>query len=164
MGFKWIRVILALFVLVSYSGCATLFSGTHQSITVDSNPKGAIVEKEGFAQGSTPCTITISRWSSGDIVLSKEGYYRKEVVLTRHFNLYTLLDIPWFLLGIVPGVVAVGVDVATGAIFEYEPGHIYVQLERESERQRAPKQSTIREGTSRRDLKGNLREEPADKK
>lgn len=124
-----IRSIIFIFALVSYTGCATILTGTHQKITVDSNPKDAIIETRGHTQARTPAVLSLSRWHSGDIVVSKEGYYRKQVVLNRTLNPYALLDLPWFFLGVVPGIVAVGVDIGTGAIWEYQPEMVYVELE-----------------------------------
>lgn len=124
-----IRSTIFLFALMSYTGCATILTGTHQKISVDSNPKGAIVATDGHTRARTPAVISISRWRSGDIVVSKEGYYPKQVVMHRTLNPYALLDLPWFLLGVVPGVVAVGVDIGTGAIWEYTPEVIYADLE-----------------------------------
>ncbi|MDF1667276.1 MAG: PEGA domain-containing protein [Planctomycetota bacterium] len=124
-----IRSIIFLFVLTSYTGCATILTGTHQKISVDSNPKGAIVATDGHTRARTPAVVSLTRWHSGDIVVSKEGYHPKHIVMHRTLNPYALLDLPWFLLGVVPGIVAVGVDIGTGAIWEYNPEMIYADLE-----------------------------------
>lgn len=148
--FRWmIQFVILFFALASYSGCATILTGTHQKISVDSNPKGALIQTDGNTRARTPGVISVARWHSGDIVVTKDGYYPKQVALRRTFNTYALLDLPWFLLGVVPGIVAVGVDIGTGAIWEYQPEVIYADLDamepggtKEKNKEKAPEQAT----------------------
>src|SRR5438045_1329746 len=65
---------------IAVSGCATVFEGTSQEITVVSNPPGAscVFDRQGMAVGtiaSTPATVNI-RKSKYDITIKcdKPGY------------------------------------------------------------------------------------------
>lgn len=133
--------------LLLQSGCATIIDGRRQTIRVDSNVEGASVERRGVEIGRTPCDISLPRWSHADLVISKEGYETRRVSLDATLNPTALLDLPWFLLGLVPGFAAVFVDAATGAVFEYESESVRVRLRRagpKPEAKSGPRSSVIR--------------------
>jgi hypothetical protein len=121
-----LRLFMLLIVLGSFSGCATILTGTHQNIEFESVPAGALVELKDplaaqfFTPDKTPCTIAIPRWQTGTLTISAPGYETQSVKLRRHVNSYMLFDLPWFAFFIVPGIVAVCVDIGTGAIWELD--------------------------------------------
>lgn len=116
----------ALFLGISLSAtsCATILTGTKDSITFNSTPEGAKVMHKGIEKCTTPCTAEIPRSLSRQMVtLQKEGFNNKEVKLTKTFNAVSLVNI---LLG---GVIGVGIDAATGSLTKYSPNAYKIELE-----------------------------------
>lgn len=76
---KIMHVLAALSLSAGISGCASVFEGTSQDISVGTNPAGAscVFEREGRSIGTiqTPGTLTV-RKSKHDIYIrcNKEGY------------------------------------------------------------------------------------------
>lgn len=112
---RWIIVCL---IAVTFSGCATVLSGTSQKITIDSEPQGALVQI-GHQTGRTPVTMTIPKGKDYEVVVSVVG--RKRVIpLTRTFDTIGFLNVLFF-----PGFI---VDAATGALMKYEPSFVRVEF------------------------------------
>lgn len=108
-------------------GCATITSGTSQTITVLSDPPGATCElKRGDALigmvNPTPGSITVSKATS-DIVLrcTRPDHFPGSAEARASFQAATLGNI---LLG---GVVGLAIDAASGAMGTY-PGDVTVIL------------------------------------
>lgn len=83
------RILLLLPILVFVS-CATLVSGKHENISVESSPEGAeatLTCTRGEVRGRTPMTVPIRR-DAGDCLLkiSKEGYAEQTVLLEQGIN------------------------------------------------------------------------------
>jgi uncharacterized protein YwqG len=111
------------FFAISLTSCATIFTGTKDSITFNSQPEGAKVVHKGVEKCTTPCTVEISRSLGKQLVeIKKDGYENKEVQLTKDFNAVTLLNV---LLG---GVVGLGIDLGTGSFTKYDPKSYDVEL------------------------------------
>jgi hypothetical protein len=101
------------------SGCATVVKGTDESVTLLTEPAGAVcdLEREGETIGAinpTPGTIEVDR-DKDDILITcrLEDYEETSNVLSSEFTGYTFGNI---LLG---GVIGVGVDAASGANNDY---------------------------------------------
>ncbi len=105
---------------VTLTSCATLLSGTHQSITIDSYPPGAMVEL-GYQTGTTPVTFNVVKGKHHVVHLS-QGPEKRVMPLGRNLDPVTLLNIipPMW-----PGFI---VDAVTGAITKYDPDVIYVDF------------------------------------
>ena len=101
------------------AGCASIISGTSQSVTIDSNVAGATVNIEGSSVGVTPFTGKIPRKRESVAVVSKPGYGTQSVTLTTSFNSVALLSIFWDYST---------TDCLTGACWEYAPNNYYVNL------------------------------------
>ena len=71
--------IIALIGLLT-SGCATLFTGTTQSVTIDSQPQGANIVIDGQLIGTTPARVRLDRdinaiFDDGKYIrLEKDGF------------------------------------------------------------------------------------------
>ena len=115
---------LALLVgALSLSSCATIFTGTKDSITFDSTPEGAKVIQKGIEKCITPCTIDVPRSLSKQMVeIKKEGYEVKELKLEKNFNAISLVNI---LFG---GIIGFGIDLGTGAFVKYDQKSHHVEL------------------------------------
>lgn len=117
----------ALVAVAAGPGCATIFSGTRQRISFRSTPPARVLV-DGFEVGTTELSVPLPRQAGTHVRFHAEGHDEATVVLHAHPNPMTLLNIPLFLLGIIPGVVGFGVDLLTGAFWELHPEHVVVTL------------------------------------
>ena len=105
---------LSICAIISVSSCATLFTGTRQTVKITTNPPGAAVEINGMSQGNTPIDVSLKKSFNGQtIVLKKDGYEDKTIQATVTFNPVSLLNLF--------GLIGWAVDGATGAIMKYDP-------------------------------------------
>lgn len=101
------------------AACSTIVEGTDQTVSVTSEPEGAVCEltREGRTIGAintTPGSIEVDR-DSDDITVKceKEGYLTSTGELPSEFEGMTLGN------AIFGGIIGVAVDVSTGASSEY---------------------------------------------
>jgi len=106
-------------VALMASGCATIITGTHQTVTVNSNPPGAKVDISGM-QGVTPATFELKRHAVYTITISKEGYQTQKIVTSHPVNLWIIGNIIFW-----PAVI---VDLLDDAAWNIEPGDVNVTL------------------------------------
>lgn len=116
------------------SGCATLFSGSTQDVSINSEPTNADIIVDGNKRGKTPATIEINRPEKGDppeIILRKEGYPERKLTPTKNFNNVTLLNVlnPFNYVGV--PVLGFGIDWFSGALWKYRPKTYTVELQRD---------------------------------
>jgi hypothetical protein len=96
-----------------FSGCATLFTGTKDTIHFDSTPSGAMVYKDGLEICKTPCSMPIKRsLNETDIEYRLDGYETRIFTLDQEFNVVSIIN-----LGNLFGW---AIDAATGAIMRYD--------------------------------------------
>lgn len=121
---SYLRVPVIALTAFSLSGCATLFSGTKDTLTIDSNPSGASVLIDGIEMGRTPATFPLKRPGLGSktVMLRLEGYEPRTFELQTDFNLVSILNLT--------NVVAWGVDILTGAVKTYSPKNYTITMER----------------------------------
>ena len=105
------------------SGCATIFTGTDDSITFNSEPAGATVMIDGMAVGQTPVTVEVDRpgLDDTDVSVQLEGYETRRFELDKEFNVISILNVFFW-----PGFV---VDVLTGALFKHDKNTYSVDLD-----------------------------------
>ncbi len=104
----------------SLTGCATIISGTQQTVTVQSYPSGAHV-KFGNLTGTTPVTFTVDKGQQCAMEVSHAPGTRV-IQLKRKFDPTTLLNlIPPFWPGFI-------VDAWTGAMSMYDPEVVSVDF------------------------------------
>jgi len=114
--------------LLSTTGCASLFGGTHQSIAVSSTPPQAscALTRDGAVIGkveSTPGSVDI-RKGNKDIAVSceKPGYQIGRAQDEADLD-------AWFIgNAVIGGLLGIGIDYATGAINKYD-GQVTVALQ-----------------------------------
>ncbi len=119
---KSISLFLAINLILTYSGCATIVSGKTQDVLIHSDPTGANILIDGMIKGTTPMFADLIRNERHTIKISKAGYEEETRATARGFN--------WWYLGniILGGVIGLIVDPITGAIFEIKPDKINVDL------------------------------------
>ena len=108
---------------VTLYGCASIFEGTAQEITVNTNPAGANCtierqDKQIAVVPSTPGDATV-RKTKYDILIrcKKDGY--QEATYLNHSDVAGVVFVN-ALGGLVSGGIAAGVDSATGADNKYD--------------------------------------------
>lgn len=107
-------------LVFTLTGCASIISGTKQTITVRSYPAGAHV-KFGNQVGTTPVTFTVQKGKQVAMEVSHAPGTRV-VHLKRTFDPMTLFNlIPPFWPGLI-------VDSWTGAITKYEPDVVSIDF------------------------------------
>lgn len=103
------------------SGCATMFTGSTQQVTVSSQPPGARVMVNGAYTGVTPVALLLKTERDQTITLQREGYRDSTGVVFREFNPVAALNLL--------SLVCWAIDIATGAIWRLTPGAVHVTLQ-----------------------------------
>jgi hypothetical protein len=112
-------LLLSVALALMAGGCATVVSGTTQTIGVNTDPEGADCQfrRKGMLVGRvnpTPGTMQVGKdYESVSVSCTKEGFEDTTGVIGSEFQAMTLGNI---LLG---GVVGVVVDAASGAMMKY---------------------------------------------
>jgi hypothetical protein len=133
-----ISVTLIVGATLAITGCATVFTGTSDDIQFETEPSGATVIVDGLERGETPTTITVDR-SINDkrVTIEKEGYEEREIRLRDDFNTVSILNFGNLLFW--------GIDLATGAIYRYNPQQYDIDLEEESSSSASASQRIVEE-------------------
>ena len=118
--------ILAVATLASLtiSGCATVISGTTQTLTFNSEPSGAEVYLDGARIGSTPVSLSVKKNEKDTVMIQKEGYKTITRDITKSYDPVTILSVFWDYST---------TDMISGAAFEYEPNSYFVELDKDEE-------------------------------
>lgn len=120
--FSFVTALLLTLIFLS-SGCATLFTGTKDTIYFDSDPRGATVYLDGIELCTTPCSYRIKRsLLEKDFEVQLDGYETRIVTLDSEFNIISILN-----LGLLPGWL---IDAATGAIMRYDRKSYHISLKK----------------------------------
>jgi len=111
----------ALLLCVSVSGCATVTSGTTDTIRINSVPPDAAVTLAGQSY-RTPVTLTLSRTRSYDVTIQKDGLLEARRVISRVGNSISTGNL------LVGGVIGIMADQSSGAAFRLYPTELNVDL------------------------------------
>ena len=116
------KIALISIVAFAFGGCSTIMNGKTQSISVDSNVKGAEVLINQVVVGQTPFVGQAPRGSAPQITVRKDGYDSKTVVAETAFE-------PVFWGNIIfGGFFGSTTDNSTGAMYKYAPATFTVEL------------------------------------
>lgn len=108
---------------LSLNACATLFTGTKDTINFNSNPAGATVLIDGLEVGRTPVTVPVKRSMSGKtVILRMNGYADRSFELSQEFNVISVLNLA--------SVLGWGIDAVTGSIMKYDRKDYQIDMER----------------------------------
>lgn len=118
-------VLLACIALqLGASSCATVFTGSRQTVTIGSNVEGASVQVGGINYGTTPASVRLKKGFTGEtVVVKKEGYKTAIIQPPTTFNPVSIINLFNILFW--------AIDVATGAIMKYDANYLEVQLEKD---------------------------------
>ena len=127
------RLLLALplvSALIQLSGCATIFTGTTDTLKFDANVPGVRLTIDGQYKGELPLTLTLSRnFMNGEQFKAKferTGYQTQEFQLKRQFNYVAILDVTS-----IP--TSGGIDLLTGSLMKFSPDEYHVQMLKKGE-------------------------------
>lgn len=107
-----------------FTGCAGMFSGETQMLTVKSSPAGANVTINGMPIGQTPLTAPIAKKKDILITLTKDGY--KEVTAP----LNTAFD-PMALVGLFSYGTPITTDIQKGTAYQISPNYYQFELQKQ---------------------------------
>ncbi|MBR9917935.1 PEGA domain-containing protein [bacterium] len=120
---KKTNIILFGITMLLMTGCATVFTGSKDTIHFNTTPQGAEVYIDGLKVCETPCTSTVKRSLSDKFFeLKLDGYETRVVTFDRTFNAVSIINLG-FLLGW-------GIDAATGALMKYDRKGYDIELEK----------------------------------
>ena len=103
------------------SGCATVFTGSKQTVIITSVPSEADVQVDGIDRGITPLSLSLKKGFDGQTVtLKKEGYEPRIFVPEVIFNPISIIN-----LG---NIIGWAIDAASGAIMQYDPKNYEIKL------------------------------------
>ena len=121
---KYIAVILAANII---TGCATVTRGSNQAVPFNSTPQKASVEVSG-QRCITPCGLKLKRSQTHKVMMSKAGYRDAGTVLTPSIEGAGVAGLAGNVL--VGGVIGMGVDAASGAMYTLNPQTVHLNLDR----------------------------------
>ena len=115
-------------LLLSLGACATVTRGTTTTFSVETTPSKAQVKtNNGFACDATPCTFKMPRKAEFDVTVTKEGYKPWTGHVTHVISGQGSAGMAGNV--ILGGVVGVGVDTASGAMYDLKPNPLKVTLD-----------------------------------
>lgn len=129
-----IKHIACLLGAIGLAGCATIFSGTSQTVEIKAKPGVRYVVTNAYgseiARGEAPASVDLTRRAgyfspqAYRVALSQPGYKPRSVAIEPGMN-------PWYFMNILIGgfIGMVIVDPLTGAMYKFSPGEIDVTLE-----------------------------------
>ncbi len=108
--------------LLTLQSCATIFTGTRDTIHFDSMPAGAKVRIDGIDMGRTPVDISVQRSLNDKLVtMQLDGYETRTFNLNKEFNFVSVLNLF--------GLIGWAVDAATGALMNYSVKQYTIELD-----------------------------------
>ncbi|MDB6081611.1 MAG: hypothetical protein JWO53_883 [Chlamydiia bacterium] len=117
------RFILSLLVCFTVTSCATVLHGTRQTVTITSNPSGALVT-DGCTVWRTPVKINFKRKHDYQLAIFKPGFTSQVIHIKRSFNGAVVGNV--LLLG---SVLWVGVDAISGGRWKFSPESYAIKLQ-----------------------------------
>ena len=108
---------------VILTSCATIISGTTQSVNFNSTPSSATIFDNGMQIGKTPLSAELSRKKDHAITIKLDGYQPYEIMIRKEFN-------AWYIGNIIfGGIIGLVIDPLTGAIHKLTPDQINAELD-----------------------------------
>ncbi|MBI4357170.1 MAG: hypothetical protein HY559_04775 [Gammaproteobacteria bacterium] len=98
------------------TGCASVLTGTEDTITINSQEKDATILVDHQPIGKEAVSWQVKRGEPHTIMARKEGCKDVIIQTDRKFNLVSLLGIPIDL-----GLITISVDLLTGAAWKTSP-------------------------------------------
>lgn len=114
---------LSILAVLALTACGTIFNGSSQDMSFDSNVKGVEIFINGMKACSTPCIYPIDRSSSTVVVSAKKaGYEEQQTMVKSSLSAVAVLNLTFW-----PSWLT---DVATGGMWKYNRDGIYIDMEK----------------------------------
>jgi hypothetical protein len=121
---RWMTLpVVFAFVSWQFGGCATIFTGTQDTITISATPETASIFKDGRLLGAGSVTFAADRSAFGTfskIRVEANGYDSQEFQLDRRFNPAAIGNLTF--------VFSWTTDVLSGSVMKYSPTSYHVTL------------------------------------
>ena len=121
-------VILTILIFV-LAGCATVFKGSDQAISFNSEPEGAQVVIDGIPMGMTPTSLSLKKNKFKTVLFKKDGFHTQSMALGTNYDAIALLNVFWD---------SSTTDLITGNAYEYAPNSYFVKLREDDEAPKRP--------------------------
>lgn len=108
---------------IVFTGCAGMFSGSTQQLTIKSNVDGATVEMNGRVIGQTPVSTMIEKRKDLLITVKKEGYQEATIPLNTTFD-------PMALVGLLSYGLPLTTDMQKGTAYQISPNYYQIELKK----------------------------------
>jgi hypothetical protein len=120
------RILLAS-ALVILTGCQTIRRGPTQTITIATNPPGALATAEpGGQHVTTPGAFALRRKGSYSIRVEKAGYQTQTLALNRRSDSEFWRNLIW--IHPLAWIAAYSIDVGNGSAYVLEPEQVTIDL------------------------------------
>jgi hypothetical protein len=121
-----------LLITLLLSSCGTIMKGTKSSFTLDTFPAGARVSINEEYYNKTPIVKEFK--TNQDLVgrVSKKGYHQESFRIQRTISKKALLGDLIF-GGIVLSPILIGIDSATGGLYNFEKKSTFIELEKKED-------------------------------
>ena len=123
MSRRAIGLVLIVCLVVSATGCATLFKSKTAVLQLNSDPEGADVYLNGNRIGRTPLPFKVSHTKPVTISFRKQGYEDKTYIIN------TKIGAGWIILDCFGGFLAVIIDACTGNWYSLEETEVNALFE-----------------------------------
>jgi hypothetical protein len=117
-----IPVLLIAVLCLGLTGCATIFHGSSQTISISSDPPDALA-KVGGNTFKTPAQAILRRDADYVIVVERDGYELGQGILTHSVHWPTFLGNIIF-----GGLIGWAIDFSSGSAYKLEPENLTVPL------------------------------------
>jgi len=117
--------VLCLISFLFMTGCATLFKGTSENVSMNASPVRAEVFINGQNMGGTPLQLKLESKKNYSIEFRAEGYQ------PRIYNISSKVGAGWIILDVLGGLIPVIIDAATGAWYKLDQNNINAILEKQ---------------------------------
>ncbi len=108
------------------SGCATIVSGTKQTVTVNSTPQATVTitadSGQQYYSGKTPTTIRLPRSHTYTVKISLSGYQTQTMIIDHSIN-------PWLFGNLFLALIWGVLDAVDGAMWNLEPSQVNATLD-----------------------------------
>jgi len=123
MGKRILSLFLIFVVIISVTGCATLFKQKSRTVSFDSDPQGAEIYINGNRMGRTPMPMNLSNLKTVTVTFKKEGYEDKTYIIN------TKVGAGWVILDCLGGFIPVIIDAVTENWYNLDTDNVKVMLD-----------------------------------
>lgn len=125
------------------TGCATVINGTHQDLTVTSQPEALCVAINGEPHGATPVVASLPRGKNYVVQVQKDQYHPYEITVVPVTS-----GMIWGNL-IFGGLIGMAVDSGSNGAYEHSPSRVHayfaVPIKEETQRPVCPVSFAVQE-------------------